>query len=796
MASKAFRNSLAIVSGMVLVASGFYAVNVVVFGEESDECSEQAEIARDEADSSGVAQIFSGSNAYDVGNYPALEGHSDGGAPVVWIANNPSFDDSSKNLYLLAYAWDAEDGWLGDSAFVWHSSLDGTVGADSRLTYQRKSPGCHVITVFATDSDGLVGVAKTVMRAGLPNTAPIDDDAISASLSERIVFDVAGNDLDSERNIDAPNLDGTDSSLGPVLTLLISGYIGLDGGLESSVVFDRAFLGRRSVWPVEEGDYIMELRDGAGMILREIPFEASVDYIEENSPESSQEENPETTEPELSEADFSVRILNPPDFASIVIKRRDGGQELFAVNRSLNTPVVDVSGVSAGQMFTDDDTINLSWTGTDVDGDSLYYNVYYSIDGGASYGRSIKRDTDKTELSIKTEKLPGSNNARFGVSVSDGLRSTFVETPVFQTANHAPEVELQEESVRTITGKQGFTLNARGYDIEDGGLFSELSWNSSIDGDLGTGTYLVLSGDQFTLGEHTITVTATDKGGLSSTDEMTMIIKPERVHVRLRAVHDSSLTAPIGDLVVLDVFANDIIDIDESLDRTYTRISSSLFLGQAEIEFTSSNYFIIRYEGHTSGFEFFEYDICTGVGRCHSATAVVAVGLESCTIFGTYEDDQLVGTSQDDVICGLSGDDVINGLGGNDVILAGYGDDTIYGDLGDDIVYGGAGNDLLLGHHGNDKIYGGPGDDEIYGGEDNDIIWGEDGADELYGEAGSDYIDGGQGQDVIGGGRGDDEIYGGEGGDNIRDNSGADVVHGGPGEDIILGTSFEDTVVD
>jgi len=38
-------------------------------GEESDECSEQAEIARDEADSSGVAQIFSGSNAYDVGNY-------------------------------------------------------------------------------------------------------------------------------------------------------------------------------------------------------------------------------------------------------------------------------------------------------------------------------------------------------------------------------------------------------------------------------------------------------------------------------------------------------------------------------------------------------------------------------------------------------------------------------------------------------------------------------------------------------------------------------------------------------
>ena len=207
MASKALRVSLAVVSGVVLVASGLYAVNVVVFGEESDGCSEQAEIVRDEAGSSGVAQIFSGSNAYDVGNYPALEGYSDGGAPVVWIANNPSFDASSRRLYLLAYAWDVEDGWLGGDAFVWHSSLDGTVGADSKFSYRRNSPGCHLITVFATDSDGLVGAAKTVMRAGLPNSAPIAAaDVVSSSLSERIVFDVVGNDFDLERNIDTSTL--------------------------------------------------------------------------------------------------------------------------------------------------------------------------------------------------------------------------------------------------------------------------------------------------------------------------------------------------------------------------------------------------------------------------------------------------------------------------------------------------------------------------------------------------------------------------------------------------------------
>jgi len=207
MSSKTFRISLAIVSGMVLVASGLYAVDAVVFAEDLDECLEQAETVRSEADSSGVVQIFSGSNAYDLGNYPALEGYSNNGAPVVWIANNPFFDALEEELYLLAYAWDVEDGWLEDSAFAWHSSLDGTVGADSKLTYRQKSPGCHLITVFATDSDGLVGVAKTVIRAGLPNTAPIAaDDVVSSSLSERIFFDVVGNDFDLERNIDTSTL--------------------------------------------------------------------------------------------------------------------------------------------------------------------------------------------------------------------------------------------------------------------------------------------------------------------------------------------------------------------------------------------------------------------------------------------------------------------------------------------------------------------------------------------------------------------------------------------------------------
>ena len=61
--------------------------------------------------------------------------------------------------------------------------------------------------------------------------------------------------------------------------------------------------------------------------------------------------------------------------------------------------------------------------------------------------------------------------------------------------------------------------------VEDGLVpSSHIVWESSIDGSLGAGRYLVLSAADLTAGSHTITVTATDAAGLSASDSVNVVI--------------------------------------------------------------------------------------------------------------------------------------------------------------------------------------------------------------------------------------------------------------------------------
>jgi hypothetical protein len=62
-------------------------------------------------------------------------------------------------LLLQGYAYDLEDGTLGEAALRWTSSRDGDLGTGSQVLVSL-SPGQHVITLTATDSDGNVGTAS------------------------------------------------------------------------------------------------------------------------------------------------------------------------------------------------------------------------------------------------------------------------------------------------------------------------------------------------------------------------------------------------------------------------------------------------------------------------------------------------------------------------------------------------------------------------------------------------------------------------------------------------------------
>ena len=379
------------------------------------------------------------------------------------------------------------------------------------------------------------------------------------------------------------------------------------------------------------------------------------------------------------------------------------------------------------------------------------------------------------------------------------VASVFIETPPPSVTEHPPRIEIQKpESGVVFAEAQGFLLEATGYDREDDELPSEaINWLSSIDGNLGTGWYLVLSAADLPLGTHTITLSVADSDQMTSTESIEITINDRN---SLPVTNEDEAFGGLEKSIIIDVLANDI-DVEGDFRRSSLRIERHPRLGTAEVVTTERGMPVIEYSPITGGEETFTYSICDGIYRCD--TAEVTVIFPDCTITGTSGNDNLIGTSGDDVICGLDGNDVIDGKGGNDLIYAGFGEDTVYGRTGDDtiyggpgndIIYGGSGDDLISGHKGNDTIYGDFGDDTIWGGWGGDIIYGGSEADEVYGEAGNDTLYGSEGPDTIHGDLGDDTIYGGPGDDTIEGNEGADTIYANQISDIILELTAEDTV--
>ena len=587
------------------------------------------------------------------------------------------------------------------------------------------------------------------------------------------------------RTADGQQLLETSESLEKIDTALFSGriYLSRDGvpeSVELNPVHSRLRV-PRSV--SASGDYSLEFRGASGDVLRSVPFSAEEGILDIN-PEQDIDID---AFPRI--AFFSVLVSSLPDFASVAVVHSDSDLAVF--ESSSSTPSVTVSGVAAGQVFTAIDTLNLSWSGIDTDGEDLDYLVYYSVDGGATY-RLIYLARDDTSKDFDAVNLKGSSRARFGVSVSDGIKSVFAETPVFAVDGKAPVARITSPGAGSVfAGKQGFLLDGWAHDTEDGFLgSSSFNWSSSLDGNLGTGSYLVLSADELTAGNHQITLTVTDSDNMTSTAAIPITVNRQN---QLPVANDDNIRVALDETALFDVLANDI-DVEGDFRHDTLRILIPPSLGIAQILIGSQGKPVLSYTAGPTGKDALIYLICDGINRCATATVTIYIHADDCTIMGTEGDDHLRGTSERDVICALGGDDEIDGRGGDDIIRAGSGNDTIYAQTGNDIIYGGRGHDAILGHRGNDIIYGGLGDDEIWGGGGDDTIWGGFGADEIRGEADNDTLYGEDGPDLIHGGRGNDTIYGGTGNDTIRGNEGDDTIYGDLGDDEIWGGGGDDEI--
>ena len=76
---------------------------------------------------------------------------------------------------LSGTAVDPEDGRLDGDSLTWHSDIDGSLGTGSPLVPEPLTPGNHVITLSATDSDGNVSQQQVQVTVNSPGRLQISE---------------------------------------------------------------------------------------------------------------------------------------------------------------------------------------------------------------------------------------------------------------------------------------------------------------------------------------------------------------------------------------------------------------------------------------------------------------------------------------------------------------------------------------------------------------------------------------------------------------------------------------------
>ncbi|MES0882123.1 cadherin domain-containing protein [Roseibium sp. SCP14] len=345
--------------------------------------------------------------------------------------------------------------------------------------------------------------------------------------------------------------------------------------------------------------------------------------------------------------------------------------------------------------------------------------------------------------------------------------------------------------------------------------------------------------DEENAGDIEVTITTTDEGGHSYSEEFVISVadfsekEVSDVSDTDNAANSIAEDATEGTAVGITVHAED----GNASDTVTYSVSDPRFQVEADGRITVASGAKFDFESEPSisltvtasssdgsqSSESFEIDVAdvSEVYRLPSGTTTfVDEGVAETSITGNYTSDTITAHDDGSMIDGGSGNDTIYGGDGIDIITGGAGNDNIQGGGGDDTFKVGKG-------HGDDTYDGGAGTDRIIATEDDVEIGlagnfaagaveeisgnGHDNAevhgnwqnntldfsgttltdiDAIDGEGGNDTIIGTDQDDTIRGGTGNDILYGADGDDTfeVGKGHGDDTFDGGAGTDRIIAT--------
>jgi hypothetical protein len=137
----------------------------------------------------------------------------------------------------------------------------------------------------------------------------------------------------------------------------------------------------------------------------------------------------------------------------------------------------------------------------------------------------------------------------------------------------------------SITEGTELTFTATATDGEDGDLAAQINWNSTLDGDFGTGGTV---NHTLSVGVHTITASVTDSGGLPASQQITVTVTANAApQVLVTSPADGTREAE-GDQVTFTGTATDAEDGDISIGLTWTSSRDGLLGNGASVVTTLS----------------------------------------------------------------------------------------------------------------------------------------------------------------------------------------------------------------
>jgi hypothetical protein len=246
------------------------------------------------------------------------------------------------------------------------------------------------------------------------------------------------------------------------------------------------------------GDYAIVLRNDAGTELQRYPF------------------TPDVGEGGADDSEREVQIL----FINELVPYADGTTRvdiegpsglLKSVTAGLSDPTVQILSAEGGSAAAIGEMVTLSWEANDSDGDPLSFNVQYSPDNGQTW-ETIEQNLTGNSVDIDVRNLTRSNQALFRVVATDGIHtSTSTPSEQFQVPNHPPTARIVAPARPPSGPAIHFADTPLSLCVQvsdpDGDPVT-VTWSSSVDGSLGSGTCITVA--QLSVDLHTITATGAD----------------------------------------------------------------------------------------------------------------------------------------------------------------------------------------------------------------------------------------------------------------------------------------------